>query len=875
MEISKTGARAGCFRQSTPPAGVAFRSDEKGMQGFSGVRLLLAAIVLSTSVVEAQTQTNATPVLSASETVAKESLSPAPSGSRSLDRAIPLTQVAGRAEELDRVLQEISKQLTPTPELLESYRMAKARAEEIAERIPTAAGFLAGIPNAVELRDEDLYWRSLNQQYTAQRKLLTTRASDLESQIRVLDDQWVQWQATLDQIHDPVGIEAVLDRIRHQLDAIRSTRSQAQEQLNLVLTLQNQVSQLDQQISDVLSKLVDAQARLRGRLLQKDSPPLWAIRELRRSDQPVNIRIRGSIDRDVAGAEDFLQTNKFRLPCIVALYFVGLVSAFRLKRYVSDARLPGGPVEASETFARPFSVALLAALLGTVGMATSSPISVAFVLCLLCLVMTLRLLPPLIEPGVRPLLYILTIFILLEGVWILIPFPLGLKRTLFSLGVLLAFVIFAWLTRPFRLRQLQVPHRLRVLVSGVRVGLLCLAAAFVASVFGFLALSEILGVATLLGAFMAAALYSGARVLTLIFTTILRSDWSRTLFEKRVESIERWGIRAIALVAALLWLRSLLYLFTIHDSAMGALSNVLQYPIGYEKVSFTLAGALSLASIMLLGYALANVVTFTLRKVLLPKLHLQRGLPHAISTITYYVLLVFVSLAALADAGVELNKFTVITGALGVGLGFGLQNIVNNFVSGLILLFERPISINDTVEVVGVVGTVRRIGTRSSTIATFQGAEVIVPNSTLLSNQVINWTLSTPGRRVEIPVGVGYGTDPERVLKLLIDAAESHPGVMREPRGPVAFFLGFGDSALNFELRFWAAQRETWFQVKSEVTIAVARALQQADIEIPFPQQDLHVRSIAPSVASGLVITRRDFVAETTETAHVLKEESA
>jgi len=875
MEITNTGARPGCLRQSTSPAGVACRFGGRGGQGYAVVRLLLAAFVLSTPVVEAQTQTKATAVQRASDAV-QESLSPAPSATQSPHQAIPLTQVAGRAEELDRLLQEISRQLTPTPELLKSYRMAKARAEEIAERIPLAAGFLAGIPNAVELRDEDLYWRSLNQQYTAQRKLLTARASDLESQIRVLDDQWAQWQATLDQIHDPTGIEAVLDRIRHQLDAIRSTRSQAQEQLNLVLTLQNQVSQLDQQISDVLSKLVEAQERQRARLLQRDSPPLWAFGELRSSGQPVNIRIRGSIDRDVAGGEDFLQTNKLRLSGIVALYLVGLVSAFRLKRYASDARRPAGLMEASETFARPFSVALLAALLGTVGMATSSPISVAFVLCLLCLVMTLRLLPPLIEPGVRPLLYILTIFILLEGVRILIPFPPGLKRTLFSLSVLLAFVIFARLTRPFRFRQLQVPrNRLRVVVSGVRVGLLCLAAAFVASVFGFLALSEILGVATLLGALMAAALYVAARVLTLIFTTILSSDWSRTLFEKRVESIERWGSRAIALGAALLWLRSVLYLLTIHDSAMAALSNVLEYPIGYEKVSFTLAGALSLASIMLLGYALANVVTFALRKVLLPKLHLQRGLPHAISTITYYVLLVFVSLAALADAGVELNKFTVITGALGVGVGFGLQNIVNNFVSGLILLFERPININDTVEVGGVVGTVRRIGTRSSTIATFQGAEVIVPNSTLLSNQVINWTLSTPGRRVEIPVGVGYGTDPERVLKLLIDAAESNPGVMRDPRGPVAFFLGFGDSALNFELRFWAAQRETWFQLKSEVTIAVARALQQADIEIPFPQQDLHVRSIAPSVASGSVITRRDFVTETAETAHVLKEESA
>jgi small-conductance mechanosensitive channel len=193
----------------------------------------------------------------------------------------------------------------------------------------------------------------------------------------------------------------------------------------------------------------------------------------------------------------------------------------------------------------------------------------------------------------------------------------------------------------------------------------------------------------------------------------------------------------------------------------------------------------------------------------------------------------------------------VLTGAIGVGLGFGLQNVVNNFVSGLILLFERPIHLGDTVEIGGLVGTVRRIGARSSTILTFQGAEVIVPNSNLLSNQVINWTLSSQWRRVDVPVRVAYGTDPEHVLKLLVDAAESNPRVLRE-RPPTAYFLGFGDSGMNFELRFWSAYQDTWLQLQSDVVIAVAKTLQTAGIEIPFPQQDLHVRSVDASVRATL-----------------------
>src|SRR5262249_2757660 len=141
-----------------------------------------------------------------------------------------------------------------------------------------------------------------------------------------------------------------------------------------------------------------------------------------------------------------------------------------------------------------------------------------------------------------------------------------------------------------------------------------------------------------------------------------------------------------------------------------------------------------------------------------------------------------------------------------------------------------------------------RIGARSSTVVTFQGAEVIVPNSNLLSNQVINWTLSSQWRRVDVAVRVAYGTDPERVIKLLVAVAESYPGVLLD-RQPMAFFMGFGESALNFELRFWSAWQDTWFQLQSDVTVAVAKALKEANIEIPFPQRDLHVRTFGSAVS--------------------------
>jgi small-conductance mechanosensitive channel len=762
-----------------------------------------------------------------------------------------LPQIADRAEQLEALLREISDQLTPPAELGEADRAAKARSEEINQRAQQVENLLTGMLNSVELRDEELYWSSLRQQYTVQRKLLTARAASLQDQIRLLDAQQVQWQVTWDKIHETEGIEAVVDRIRRELEGIQAVRSQARAQLNLVLTLQNQVSQQDQQISDVIARISSAQERLRGRLLERDSHPLWEAREARKFDQPMATLIRRSANREFTSAGDFLRAKAERAVVVVVLYVLGLLAAFHLKRYVSSGTRPGVPPEASGIFARPFSVALLVALFGTIGQASAAPFSIAFVIYLLYLVPALRLLPPLINTGLLPFLYTLAAVYLLEGVQLMAQFPPVVKREIFALIVFGALVAFAWLTRPSRVRHLRTSCRsVRLLVVGIRAGLVLLAASLAANVLGFLALSQILGVATMLGAFVGAALYTAVRVLHLILTTVLYSDWARFLPEARRQTVERWGPRLLALGASLLWLDAALYLFTIHDSVTRILSSALRYPIGFSRVHFTLGGVLSLLLILVLGYVLANVFTLLLQRVLLSRLPLQRGLPYAISTVTYYLLLLLVFVAALTDAGVELNKFTVVTGALGVGVGFGLQNIVNNFVSGLILLFERPIRVGDTVEAGGVVGAVKRIGARSSTLQTFQGSEVIVPNSNLLSNQVINWTLSSPWRCVQIPVGVAYGTDPEPVLKLLVEVAESFPGVMRDPQ-PSAYFLGFGDNALNFELRCWAGG-DTWFQLKSDVTTGVVRALREAGIEIPFPQQDLHIRSIDASVKEAL-----------------------
>jgi small-conductance mechanosensitive channel len=200
------------------------------------------------------------------------------------------------------------------------------------------------------------------------------------------------------------------------------------------------------------------------------------------------------------------------------------------------------------------------------------------------------------------------------------------------------------------------------------------------------------------------------------------------------------------------------------------------------------------------------------------------------------------SLALLA-LGFEFTKLTIMVSALGVGIGFGLQSVVNNFVSGLILLFERPVRVGDYIELGGNWAEVKNIGLRATTVQTLEQADVILPNADLVTNPVTNWTLSNRRVRVTVPVGVAYGSDVTLVMETLIACAKASPKVANTP-APQVLFLKFGDNSLDFELRVWVWDAEERLRVKSELHQAIDRSFREAKIEIAFPQRDLHLRSL-------------------------------
>jgi small-conductance mechanosensitive channel len=268
-------------------------------------------------------------------------------------------------------------------------------------------------------------------------------------------------------------------------------------------------------------------------------------------------------------------------------------------------------------------------------------------------------------------------------------------------------------------------------------------------------------------------------------------------------------------------------------------------------VEITLDRVIVAAVAIYLTFLLSWALRAFARSQVYPRWELERGVGDSMNSLLHYVLIVFGLFVGLGALGVELQNFAILAGALGIGIGFGLQNIVNNFVSGLILLFERPVRVGDTVVIDEEFGMIQKIGLRSTKVLRVDQSEVIVPNADLVSEKVVNWTLTTQVARLVIPVGVAYGTDPARVLKIVTEVAAAHPDVLPDPP-PLSLFIGFGESSLDFEIRVWVEAFEKRLPVRSDILTEIARRFADEKIEIPFPQRDLHVRSVAREVVEQL-----------------------
>ncbi len=443
------------------------------------------------------------------------------------------------------------------------------------------------------------------------------------------------------------------------------------------------------------------------------------------------------------------------------------------------------------------------------------------------------------NPGKRRTVYLVSAAYVLVSALEAIALPMALLRLVLAALAAAGVPVLLLLAR----RASAAPRAGQLLFLGaLRLGAAALGVVLLAEVMGFHVLAQWLFEASVATAFVGFVVSFLLRLGQGSLHAALRSEEAaRFRFLARVGGVlaERLVLALKALVVGY----AVLYVLSIWElvpSAGEAWSALVRAGVSVGEHRFTLGGLLLATVAVYLAFLASWVIRALLDQTYFERRQLGRGVRDSISTLLHYSVLVVGVFVALSLFGVNLSSFALVAGALGVGIGFGLQNVVNNFISGLILLFERPVRVGDVVVVGEDWGTVQKIGLRSTVILTFNGAELIVPNGELISQKVTNWTLSTPRARLVLPISAAYGTDPARVIELLEEIGRAYPPALGDP-APMAIFTSFGESSLDFELRVWLAAFDQLLKARSELAAAVTRRFAEEGIVIPFPQRDVHL----------------------------------
>jgi small-conductance mechanosensitive channel len=793
----------------------------------------------------------ATLVLSGSVAFAQNPAPEAPPAARPAEKpieAIAISEIANRAEQNAILLRSIEAGLEKDAAVdAIAARLSDLVEEDQAFSAQTAERLERGPRRQVvdSLADS---WKATRNGIAEQGATLTQRASALELDIQKLAKQRELWQLTAEGARAAKAPDTVTERVQATIAAITGTQKTVERRRAVVLELQDRVVRELSVADSVLDRIALHRKQEVGRLWLPDRRPIWRAM---RSEEAAEAAL-GELVSDLGVTRkrvvDYAAPHALRFVAQLALFAL-LAWLFRKARGRSLQSIEAEPelAQAAAVFQVPYSAALLLTLLSTVWLHPIAPIAIGLFAALLGLFPVLRMLRPMVSPSLFRGLEAFGAFYVVDRVRDLTSSAPLAEQVLFLLEMLAGIALLAWLLRPRRLAGIELSDEqrsaLRPLGIAVKVLLASFAFALLSGAAGYMQLGRLIGGGALTSTYLALALYTCLRAADGLLAFALRARPLRLLHlvSAHRETLRRRAHGLLRVIAATCWLGGSLNAFGILDAGLDAGRAALAASLSFGSLSVSLGDILAFGVTVASAFVLSRLLRFVLEEDIYPRVALGRGVPYAISSLLHYVILLGGFFLAISALGVDLTRVTILAGALGVGIGFGLQNVVNNFVSGLIMLFERPMKLGDTVQIADVSGTVERIGMRSSTLRTFEGADVIVPNANLISDRLTNWTFDNTRRRVDIRVGVAYGTDPKQLLELLLAAARGHREVLAFP-APVALFLGFGDSSLDFELRAWTDAFDKWAVIRSGLALEVHRMLGNAGIEVPFPQRVLHVK---------------------------------
>ncbi|MDF1581283.1 MAG: mechanosensitive ion channel [Desulfuromonadales bacterium] len=651
-------------------------------------------------------------------------------------------------------------------------------------------------------------------------------------------DFWQGWEKSL----VDSGAKVPKATFRDVHNKIREVLGRVVKASAVLLKLQENTSQINQEIISLKEKIDGELTALKASPFRRNALPLLSSEFFAQFNTEL-------LTKTIAGTKAALHVKSTFfarqgwLLILQALLFVALLVLFR--------HLAATTADKAEDwqfiFKRRYSAALFISLAAPYLFYVSPPPLLYLGVMLIATISAARLAGELLSEGNQRLLtYTLAALFIVSKIFTTLALPLPLYRLYLSLMAVCGIPFLYWLGRQHRQHVTDgVDRYLALLYSGTMIFLATLTAQIGGfAVFSINLVNSTIGtVFLMLFTLMTLRIAEGA--IDLLFSS---QALGTTRFVKNLGT--HANTRLIRLSRFIIFTIASLYLLAVWG-LFSDISAAWLYLMGLELIIGEFH--LSIKTIVLIGAVLyfSILLSWFFQSFLESQFffgkRIDRGVRDAFKKLSHYAIVLVGFIAAMTMAGIELQNFAILAGAFGIGIGFGLQDIVNNFVSGLILLFERPVKVGDAIIIDGQWGTINKIGMRSTVVETWDRSELIVPNSHLISEKVQNWTLSSSLSRVTIKVGVHYGTDMEKVIKILDQIGVGHPAVVDDP-APSAIFTDFGDSSINFELRVWVDDISNRLVVISALGIAIGKAFKKANIEIPYPQRDLHLRSVASDI---------------------------
>jgi small-conductance mechanosensitive channel len=753
---------------------------------------------------------------------------------------IPVPEIAERAGEVATLLRQTREAQALGPIIQTISDELPSVSEWVRERFAATTEALDSSASPITLATLADSWRARRSQLVAWNGVLTQHGMQLERVRQQLEALYATWTTSRQQAAASRAPAAVLTRVDDTTAAIAAGQRDLVDRRTQILRLQDRVGKEIARCDDVLFRIARAQDALRRPLLVRDTPPVWRPVVRTPIVETLSEQLRKTSDDNVALVRQYLGARVGRMLLLGVLFLVVVLLA-RLAGRPSAAD-PGGAA-AAQALSRPISAAFVVVACAMVWLLPDAPRAVLAAAGLLVLLPALAVVRQMVPRSHVTVVYALAALFVADRVRDLCAAVPTVEQRVF-LGEILCAIVFLVLVG--RGRKLFSPGLIWGQVAA-------LAGALLAGTLGFMRLARLLGDTVIASNYVALVLYVGLRVAGGLVAYLLGVYPLRDLFmvrrhrallQARIEQLLRWVSVGIWLYFTMEWLG-------VTPVVSSTVLPVLRVRYGHGPVSVSLEDMVAFVLTVLGAFLFSAVIRFVLEEDVYPRFEVARGVSYAISRLFHYMVIFAGFMVAIAALGIDVNRMTILVGAFGVGIGFGLQNAVANFVAGVVLLLEHRIHVGDSVHIGDLAGEVRAIGIRASTIRTADGAEVIVPNGSLTAERVTNWTLSDRLHRIHLPLTVSFETDPERVRALLWEVATAHPKALPSPAA-VVLCTGFGERGLNFEVRVWVARYEEAAGIRSELALAVHAALQAAKSEMPLPWNWAPARPAVSGQSSSL-----------------------